>query len=258
MTKEKTKIFKILKRIGVALISMLILFGAYWIISHKWFNRTKGKIDLVSRSSQRPVIKDVRIDPSDPRSIDFIRAVVVLEIPAMIRDVTFKYRWFVNGDEITENTSVLLDKKYYKKLDSVYCRVTAIKGKMESDSVESKEVKIKNSEPVIIFTMVPSFSVPGEFRHRIRAEDPDRDTLTYRLVSPLNVGIRIDARTGYIYWFISEKPDPNPPTQEETDTGAALKLPPVITIIYEVSDTEGASQRGSIDLNLVNGTELAS
>ena len=225
------------------------------------------------RPSIHPEITKVEIDPEAPTSSDFIRALPKLKY-GQPRYVTFFYLWFVNGESVPDCNKKLLDKKYYKKGDTVYCRVRAERGKLKSKEVKSRKIKIGNSPPIINYSEIGRFEVPGEFRYTIDATDPDGDNLTYRLLEPLDRGIVIDAGTGIIQWYIDDidedqegeplalaENEDEDPAQKRSSKEATIqkkeKLSPFVKIVFEVRDTDGAAVTSSIHINLKKGAEEA-
>lgn len=225
----------IVKIIRSILIVGVIIFCIYMIYNYFKNNTPEEK----RRIAMEPVISKIKIDPPDPVSTDFIRAVAEMAKPVS-KDTRFSYSWYVNGKEIKNNDSILLEKSNYKKGDKVYCRVWATREKYRSDAIESDEVIVKNSPPVLALTGVEPFNVPGRFIYKINATDPDGDILTYRLISPLNKGIQMDGINGEIIWDI--------PASMGESTG--------VRIVYEVKDSSGAIVSGTIDLNLSTGSEI--
>jgi hypothetical protein len=214
-----------------------------------------------------PIIAKVEIEPPEPTSIDDIKANAMLKDPTM-KYVKFQYQWFVNGERVPGIEDPYLEKQHYKRGDIVYCRVKATRGIYESKIVKSQEVKIKNSMPLIISKPWGNVKPGDRFQYSINAQDPDGDTLTYRLVSPLDLGIKVDPKTGDIRWNI---PQPEPIAidsdiewkesrpGEGYDESAISKAPPVVKrqkelpnivkIVFEVRDTEGATAVSSIKLD---------
>jgi hypothetical protein len=100
--------------------------------------------------------------------------------------------------------------------------------------------------------------------------------LTYRLVSPLDLGIQLNPETGEIVWDIPDIPKPKPEpiditsawkgegegeilNQEKTaprdnrEAGKHKQLPPFVKIVFEVRDSDGAAVVSSIKLDLSPG-----
>ncbi len=218
-----------------------------------------------------PEIAEVKIDPAEPSSIHLIRAVPVLENRRM-KGVKFVYKWFVNGDEVPREDKKLLPAKYYKKGDRVFCEVVGSRARYQSKPVESKKVEIANSKPVLNLVPVNHFEIPGRFSYSIQAKDPDGDTLTYRLIEPLDKGIAIDPETGAITWDIDQMPgdmgtgeESGSPEDEsgeasqspkKSQSAASDRLAPVVKIVFEVRDSDDAAVTASITLNLTQGSEI--
>jgi hypothetical protein len=188
--------------------------------------------------------------------------------------VKYSYQWYVNDNAVPDGKTNILDRQYFKKGDAVYCRIKAVRGKIEAKPIDSDELNIGNSAPILNLLPVPSFDVPGEFRYTINAEDPDGDPLTYRLLAPLDQGIVLDRKTGVIKWYITEAPisqdkqgEPPAPNPEDESASSSDErrpepeadlpaIPDSIQIIFEVSDSDDASVTGSIELNLAKGSEV--
>jgi len=265
------------KILGIIIIAGLLLVIFFYL---KKDDKKESLLTKQKSLSYIPVITEVNIDPEEPTATDSIRVLPVLKDRRM-RHVKFQYQWFVNGDEVPGENKNRLDKKYYKKGDTVFCRVKGVRGnRYVSGEVKSSEVNIKNSLPIVNLSMVGSFNVPGRFRYTIDASDPDDDTLTYRLVEPLNLGIDIDPETGEVVWDIEERPkEYNERDDIETGSGAESEgapgeeeegralparrperkdpgLPPVVRIVFEIIDSDGGSVISSISLNLLEGGEV--
>ncbi len=218
-----------------------------------------------------PVITEIKIEPPEPISTDFIRAVPVLANPKM-RFVKFQYQWVVNSEEVPEGTGRLLDKQYYTKGDTLYCVIKGTLGKYDSGEVESDDVTVGNAPPEFKYSSVAPFQVPGEFRHQVRASDPDGDDITFTLLEPTDRGIDLDPETGMLTWYMEKIPDdlletaeaPVPEPEDEsaapTSEGAKSeqeKISPYVKIVYEVRDSDGAVALEAIQLDLLKGTEIA-
>jgi len=263
-----------MNRIGKLLVLTLIIFVLFSVTFFCSKKEEKGGKQVQKqkvRPSIHPEITKVEIDPPAPTSSNFVRALPELKY-GLPQYITFNYQWFVNDQPVPNGNKKLLDKQYFKKGDTVYCRVIATRGKLKSKVALSREIKISNSPPIINYSEVGSFNIPGEFRYTINATDPDGDLLTYRLLSPLNRGIVMDPRTGVIEWYIEEisaedegrliesesitqRKDEAYPTREKKSTASTVKPSPFVQIVFEVRDSDGAAATSSIHLNLKKGGE---
>jgi len=266
---------------GKNIIHIIVVIGIVVLIAVIFFfTGKKEKTDryqMKPRKTQtlEPVIDKVEFEPPEPTSADNLQANTVLEDPTM-KYVKFQYQWFVNGEIIDGIESPYLEQKHYKRGDIVYCRVKATQGIYESKIVKSKEVKIKNGLPII--TQVPwdNVKLGDRFHYIINARDPDGDPLTYRLVSPLDLGIKLDPNTGDIRWNTRDIPQPKPiaisrkiegkeskpgegydeSTISKAPPGEGMQkqLPSIVEIVFEVRDSEGAAAVSSISLDFTENT----
>lgn len=264
---------KLFSLTGIVFIIIAVLFSYQCTRCSKEGRDTRDITPVKKpKRSPVPVIVEVKLEPPEPTSVDFIRALPVLENTRMTH-VKYTYHWYVNGNHVPENNDSLLARQSYKKGDKVYCRVMASRGIHEAKPINSKRITIKNAKPVLNLLPVTPFKIPGRFHYTINASDPDGDPLNYRLVAPLGLGITIDPETGKMTWDIHEIPKDEPavshtqtggsadeeagnrenvkrkPIPKQPDT-AGPRLSPIVRIIFEVKDSDGAAVQGYIDLNL--------
>ena len=250
---------------------LMVLVGVTFFCSKKKEETERYQVKPRKTPSVEPVIAKVELEPPEPTSSDDIRANTLLKDPRM-KYVKFQYQWFVNGEIIHGKEDAYLEKQRYKKGDIVYCRAKATRDIYESKIVKSKEIKIKNSMPLITSTPWGIVKLGDRFHYTISARDPDGDPLTYRLVSPLDLGINLDHNTGDINWNtrnIIPQPEPiainrgiegeRSKPGEGYDEGAISKAPPgvkkqkqlpkFVRIVFEVRDSEGAAAISAISLD---------
>ena len=155
------------------------------------------------------------------------------------------YSWVVNKNEIAGNTGDKLARKNFKKGDWIHVRLRLmIKGKM-SRMYKSKFIRIASACPIIEPQPLPEFKIPGIFSYKIKATDPGnmdesgeplaKNTLKYELISPKDEGIEVNGLTGEINWFI--------------DDSVIQSVGESVTIIFKVTNKEGAGVKSSITLN---------
>jgi hypothetical protein len=268
MKPGKNIIYKVFV-IGMATALIAVTFFCSKKKEEKEQYRVKPRVT----KSPEPVIAKVEFKPREPTSLDNVIAVPQLKDPGMTY-VKYRYQWFVNEEIIRQNENPLLGKQHYKKGDRVYCRVQALRGNYESKIVKTSEIKIKNTPPTIKYVHPGFVKIPGRFRYTINAGDYDGDSLTYRLVSPLDLGIQLNTETGEILWDIPDIPEPKPTTtrrvsgegeggegegairyqvESERETGKQKRFPSIVKIVFEVRDSDGAAKSANIRLNLSRG-----
>lgn len=113
-------------------------------------------------------------------------------------DVSFRYRWDVNGSTVDE-TGPVLSSSHYERGDSIRVIVTATDGQDDSDALRSDPIPVVNSPPKI--TSQPgAIGDDGVFRYTIEAEDPDGDRgFRYRLTEG-PPGMDLDTVSGTLTW----------------------------------------------------------
>lgn len=197
-----------------------------------------GSVKTAKSGGIQPLqILQIAFVPPKPTANDDLRAIPSITDGSLAR-VEYRFQWFVNLNEATDADGEQLGREHFKKKDWVYCRVQAVhfETNRESAWVKSSLVGIGNSQPEIEPLPVEAFSVPGVFRYRVRATDPDDEELTYRLLSPLDAGIRLDSGTGQLEWKLDET--------------TVKKFGEAIEIRFEAADGDGGAAGGSIQLNL--------
>jgi hypothetical protein len=270
MSKTSPQVrFKKIEKLMIALVFLVLVFAPF-CGKKKEQETSTGPSKPWEKKPKIPEIVEVQIEPAKPSSRHILRALPMLKNPSM-RGVKYEYTWFVNGERNPRQVTKLLPTRAFKKDDRVYCKVVAARGKYQSKEVESEPVEIGNSPPVIKFTPISPFEVPGRFSHFISATDPDGDDMTFRLIKPQDIGIEIDPETGEITWDIAEVPEdpryssktgsPEDESGESEGSGSRSRsdnksrLSPIVKIVYEVRDSDDAAATGSIILNLKKGRE---
>jgi hypothetical protein len=148
--------------------------------------------------NRRPVLLGVGLRPSgEVISGDTLVAMVQARDPD--RDpIGFRYRWQVNGKEIS-NERDRLETDELAKGDEIRVFAAADDGSAMSDELGSAIVRVGNSHPEIVSAPEVRWT-DGEFRYEIEAKDPDGDRpLRYELRSGPD-GMLVDSVLGAVSW----------------------------------------------------------
>lgn len=140
--------------------------------------------------------------------------------------VTFLYEWTVNGEPAGNGKN--LDRPL-RRGDHVSVKITPYDGADYGNPVVIQK-EIRNMPPVIVDHK--EFSFDGTvYTYQVKASDPDGDTLTYSLESPLN-GMTIDPSSGLLKWVVPSE----------------FKGKKDVTVV--VSDGNGGSAKYNIDITI--------
>jgi len=182
----------------------------------------------------RPIISRVEFSPAEMT----VQTDISIK-PTLQRDepgVTYKCRWFINEKEQLDLDALTLPHDRFHKKDVVHCIIKAKNGNVESPELHSDFRIILNSDPAIEPLPLTPFRLPGELSYQIKASDPDGDSLTYDLLSPLDMGVVVDRGSGKIIWAV--------------DASMLRSLPKSLEIRFKVSDQDGGQAEGFITMNL--------
>ena len=177
----------------------------------------------------------VRLSPANPSAATDLSAEADVT-PPVPDEFELQYRWVVDGQEVEDVPGATLACSHFRKKQWVFCEVRATAGEKTSDWLPSKRVRIANSPPLLQAPAAENFTVPGQFTLRITASDPDQDELAFELLSPLDQGIALDAKTGVLAWKLDEE--------------TVKRLGESIEISFAVSDGDGGKTSGTVTLNL--------
>lgn len=186
------------------------------------------------------------------------------------RTVSLTYEWLVNADRVAGVDKAVLPREKYRRGDRIRCRVRPDAG---GRWIRSETVEVVNAPPQFRPKPVAPFDIPGEFFHQVFANDPDNDSVTYRLLSPLGRGVELDPRTGVIRWRIEslpEEPPPPPAARPAMEEGVAVPAPVpeppqppleeahdpyTVRLVVEADDGHGGTTRHEVLLDLRRGAE---
>lgn len=166
-----------------------------------------------------PEIKSVSFaDPYVHRGVDLVAVPYVVDEDG--DPVSLKYRWFLNGRELTENDQPELAGGLFVKGDKIALWIVPSDDYGVGKTYYGAEFIVPNAPPQIEMTSSPILE--GDvFRYRVRASDADEDLLHFSLQNA-PPGMSIDETTGEIAWA---------GYSEQTVAGEVLVI---------VEDTEGA------------------
>ncbi|GEM_PF-1927752 len=161
----------------------------------------KGKKRLPSNEitikNTPPVTLRAELSPAMPRA----DSTVIVNIKTRDIDgdnVTFKYKWTVNGKFAGEEEFLDGD---LKRGDIITVEVTPFDGDDYGQTVRLK-TEIFNSPPV--FSAKQPYLDGNIYKYQVAATDPDGDKLTYALKESPE-GMSIDPATGMITWNVSSE-----------------------------------------------------
>jgi hypothetical protein len=111
--------------------------------------------------------------------------------------LSYSYTWWVNGEPAFESGPTF-STEGMERGDTLRVRAVASDGEDESNSVDSEELTLGNSPPVIV-SQPGGADEDGSFRYQVRAEDADDDDLRLSLVQGPE-GMAMVTEDGLIEW----------------------------------------------------------
>lgn len=117
-------------------------------------------------------------------------------------EVTFTYKWYVNGEPDQIQTENRLDIDNIKRGDLVKLEILPNDGTVDGPLYATLESPVPGSPPRIISTPPTNFKAI-EFVYQVKGTDPDGDQMTYSLGKPPQDAV-IDAKTGLISWPLTK------------------------------------------------------
>jgi len=144
-----------------------------------------------------PVVLRTDINPANPSSQDDIKVQADVQDPDG-DTVSIKYQWFINGEERIGYDSPELNHSSFKRGDRIKLTTTLSDGEQTVGPIPYEEFTISNMSPKIVSAPQTTI-VEGVYTYQVKAEDPEKDTLTYSL-NKAPKGMLVDPRTGLIQW----------------------------------------------------------
>lgn len=162
----------------------------------------KGRGEFISEpliiANIIPQIQSAKLLPQYPKKGDDIK----LEINTFDGDgdrVNLTYTWFINGIQVSGETSDMLKGSLIKKGDKVSVRITPSDGEQKGQAITLYAI-VANSLPVVSPNIEANIN-GSTYTSKIKATDPDGDTLIYTLKqSPKGMTINSN---GVITWEVS-------------------------------------------------------
>ena len=139
--------------------------------------------------------------------------------------IDYRYRWFLNGEELFDNDTYMLAGNHFLKGDRVALWVVPFDDYGTGPTFYGSDLTVPNAPP--IFEAGESIQFENyKFSFQARATDADDDVLIYSLVGAPE-GMVVDSQSGLVEWIGSQ--DQNNPFSVQvivTDTeGAQAVLP---------------------------------
>ncbi len=126
-----------------------------------------------------PVVTEVLVDPVNPVSGGTVRA-TAKGSDADDDPLKIQFEWFVDDVPVPGATDTLM-LKGVKRGARVHARAIPNDGIADGAWGESPRYLVVNGPPVVKNQLPKEIPADGNFNHRIEAEDPDGDPLTYIL-----------------------------------------------------------------------------
>jgi hypothetical protein len=164
--------------INSIIASVFILFIAFGIFSCERQNEADFKSEI--RTNTPPSIISVNILPKNPNKESDLDLIIQSRDPD--RDlVTYRYQWFKNHEEISDQDKNILKSGNFVKGDLIQVQVTPSDGKVEGEPFLSEPVEILNSQPVIQEVRIePQMAFTSDsLRVHIKSLDSDEDSIDY-------------------------------------------------------------------------------
>lgn len=130
-------------------------------------------------------------------------AEIYVEVSAVDADndpITYRYAWFVNGKELSDEKKATLNVARLQKSDRIYASVVAMDGDGESSPAVADRIDIGSNVPAITSVPPQALEEGSRFVYQVKTSMPDPKDLRFELVSAPD-GMTID-RGGRIEWVV--------------------------------------------------------
>lgn len=157
--------------------------------------------DTVLIGNTAPAVEWVAIGPAPPTSSTELKAVAKgKDLDGS--EVTYTYRWMVNGETVAGEEDPTLANRHFRRGDKVQVAAIPFDGTDWGEPNTSVTVTIQNSPPKIVSTPPKQLEEGATYRYEIKAEDVDGDTLRFSLEGTTPAGMTIDAKIGVVEWQV--------------------------------------------------------
>ena len=157
--------------------------------------------DIITIGNTPPVVEWVAIGPNPATSSTDLKAVAKGKDLDEV-EVTYSYRWTVNGETIPGEEGPTLDSSNFRRGDKVQVAAIPFDGTDWGGPNSSVTVTIQNSPPKIVSTPPEKLEEGSTYRYEIKAEDVDGDTLRFHLKGVTPKGMTIDSEAGVVQWQV--------------------------------------------------------
>lgn len=183
----------------------------------------------VTIANSPPKVTGISTSPEEWRSAAAIEVVPAAE-DADGDPVEFRYQWSINGEIDSFLSEATLPAERNRRGDRIEVLITPFDGKVAGAVFRGVVGAVTGSAPTIV-SKPPSRFETVEYIYQVKAEDPDKEQLTFALDNPPQ-GMSIDPTAGRISWPL---------------TGVQ---PGKYEIKIVVRDPEGGEDRQEYDLTL--------
>ena len=190
-----------------------------------------AKSAIKTISNKPPRVDSIELEPKKAYPADAI-TVIATGSDLDGDDVSFRYKWIINGKELEEPDTSELRDVTLKKGDHVVAVAFPSDGESEGKPIASSVLLIQNRLPTITSNPPSKPSKPGFYTYHVTAEDPDNDQVSFYLSSDAPDGMVIDKNTGLISWKIPEKLAGPHEIKVTADDGSGGRCTQTITLSF--------------------------
>lgn len=183
----------------------------------------------VTIANSPPKVTGVAMSPEEWRSATAVEVVPAAE-DVDGDPVDFRYQWSINGEVDSFLSEAVLPAERNRRGDRIEVLITPFDGKVEGVVFRGVVGAVTGSAPTIVSKPPAKFEAM-EYNYQVKAEDPDKDQLTFVLDNPPQ-GMAIDPTTGRLSWPL------------------AGVQPGKYEVKIVVRDSEGGEDRQEYDLTL--------